>query len=104
MEDFKVKTIIKLGNSLGLPLTKEFQKLNVKKGDYIYVKPFENIIIVTNLNNLEKMPLLVDKEKLRKLKTLIYNHSKFNSFDNYIDYLLNKEIDKWKNWWSRPAL
>ena len=50
----KICKVMKSGNSLSVPLTKQLQLLGIKKGDCVYIYCCNDAIIIKSLKNKEE--------------------------------------------------
>jgi len=96
---FMLKKVRKTGNSLYVPLTKEFKKMKLKKGDFVFVEQEDNAIVLTTIENKGKYLVPIDSKLYDELKLLTKNYGDFNE---YIENMFRKEIKKFKNPLTRP--
>jgi len=94
-----LKKIRKTGNSLYVPLTKEFKKMRLKNGDYIFVEQKDFVIVLTTKENKGTYLVPVDSRLYDELKLLTKDYGDFNE---YIENMFKKEIKKFKNILTRP--
>jgi len=94
-----LKKIRKTGNSLYVPLTKEFKKIKLKNGDYIFVEQKDFVIVLTIKENKGTYLVPVDSRLYDELKLLTKDYGDFNE---YIENMFKKEIKKFKNILTRP--
>jgi len=93
----KIKKIRKTGNSLYIPLTKELKNLGV---DEVLVVKRDNVIVITTINNQNKYLIPINARLYEELRNLRKSYGE--PFEEYIENLFRKEIEKHKNIFTRP--
>jgi len=94
-----LKRIRKTGNSLYVPLTKEFKKMKLKNGDFVFVEQKDFVIVLTIKENRGTYLVPIDSKLYDELKLLTKDYGDFNE---YIENMFKKEIKKFKNILTRP--
>jgi len=104
MDKQKIRTSIKYGNSLCIPLTKELKKIGVSKGDNVFVLCFSDYILITTKESyLNSRIVFIDRRDYDRLFSLVKKYEKI-PFEEYLNQLFKREIEKYTSIWKRPII